>query len=127
VQGRQSRALRHCRGRDGTPNTLQNDIEAEELPEATGSTDIKTVFQAGQFLLMLLAACYLAGEIILPVILALVLNLVLQPMMRLPEKLHLPRTLAALAIILVVFGSAIGLGAALSGPAASLQRHLGPA
>ena len=102
-----------------TPNTLQTDIEAEELPEVIEPTAIKTVFQGGQFLLMLLVACYLAGEIILPVILALVLNLVLQPVMRLLEKLHLPQTLAALAIIIVVFGSAVGLGAALSGPAAS--------
>ena len=99
------------------PNLPPTDIEAEELPEA--GPDIRSVFQAGQFLLMLLAACYLAGEIILPVILALVLNLVLQPVMRLLEKLHLPRTLAALAIITEVFGSAVGLGAALSGPAAS--------
>jgi predicted PurR-regulated permease PerM len=107
-----------------TPDTLQTDIEAEERPEAIEPTDIRTVFQAGQFLLMLLAACYVAGEIILPVILALVLNLVLQPVMRLLEKLHLPRTLAALAIIMVVFGSAVGLGAALSGPAASWAQKM---
>jgi predicted PurR-regulated permease PerM len=102
-----------------TPNTLGTDTEAEELPDLPGSSDIPSMFQAGQFLLMLLAACYLAGEIILPVILALVLNLVLQPVMRLLEKLHFPRTLAALAIVIVVFGSAVGLGTALSGPAAS--------
>src|SRR5437764_13703832 len=93
-------------------NTLQTDIEAEELPEATAPTDIRTVFQAGQFLLMLLAACYFAGEIILPVILALVLNLVLQPVMRVLEKLHVPQTLSALAIIAVLFGSAVEIGRA---------------
>ena len=43
-------------------------------------------------------------------------HLVLQPLMRVLEKLHLPRTLAALAIIMVVFGSVVGLGAVLSGP-----------
>src|ERR1051326_2147340 len=102
-----------------TPHMLQANTDAEEVPEATEPTDIRIVFQAGQFLLMLLAACYFAGEIILPVILALVLNLVLQPVMRMLERLHLPRTLAALAIIMVVFGSAVGLGAALSAPAAS--------
>src|ERR1051325_10781905 len=107
-----------------TPQKLQADIEAEELPEATGPTDIRTMFQAGQFLLMLLAACYLAGEIILPVILALVLNLVLQPVMRMLERLHVPQTLAALTIIAVLFGSAVGLGAALSGPAASWAQKM---
>jgi predicted PurR-regulated permease PerM len=107
-----------------TPDKPQIDIEAEEPPDAIGTTDIKTVFQAGQFLLLVLAACYLAAEIILPVILAFVLSLVLQPLMRVLERLHLPRTVAALAIILVVFGSAIGLGAALSGPAASWAQKM---
>jgi predicted PurR-regulated permease PerM len=79
---------------------------------------------SGQFLLMLLAACYLAGEIILPIVLAFVLSLVLQPLMRLLEKLHLPRSLAALAIIMVLGGSIIGLGAALSGPAVSWAQKL---
>src|ERR1700686_271140 len=107
-----------------TPNTLRTDVEAEELPDLPGSSDIPSVFQAGQFLLMLLAACYLAGKIILPIVLAFVLNLVLQPLMRVLDKLHLPRTLAALAIIIVVFGRAVGVGAALSGPAASWAQKM---
>ena len=37
--------------------------------------------------------------------------------MRFFEKLHVPRALAAFCIILAVFGSIVGLGAALSGPA----------
>jgi predicted PurR-regulated permease PerM len=107
-----------------TPNTLRADIEAEALPEAIMPSDFRSVFQGGQFLLMLLAACYLAGEIILPIVLAFVLSLVLQPLMRLLEKLHLPRSLAALAIIVVLGGSIIGLGAALSGPAVSWAQKL---
>jgi predicted PurR-regulated permease PerM len=107
-----------------TLNTLQADIEAEELPDVIGPTDFKTVFQGGQFLLMLLVACYLAGEVILPVIVVFVLNLVFQPLMRLLGELHLPRTLAALAIILLVFGSAVGLGVALSGPASSWAQKM---
>jgi predicted PurR-regulated permease PerM len=78
-----------------------------------------SIFQAGQFVLMLLAVCYFPGETILPIVLAFILNLVLQPLMRMLEKLHLPRALAALAIIMVLFGSVVGLGAALSSPAAS--------
>ena len=104
-----------------TPNTLQTDVEAEELPDMMVPSDIRSVFQAGQFLLMLLAACYLAAEIILPIVLAFVLNLVLQPLMRLLEKLHLPRTLAALAIITVLGGTLV---AALSGPAVSWAQKL---
>ena len=97
-----------------TPNTLQADGEAEALPDTIMPSDIRPIFQGGQFLLMLLAACYLAGEIILPIVLAFVLSLVLHPLMRLLEKLHLPRSLAALAIIMVLGGSIVGLGAALS-------------
>src|SRR5512133_1175575 len=107
-----------------TSNTLQGEIEAEALPETTMPSNVGSAFQAGQFLLMLLAACYLAGEIILPIVLAFVLSLVLQPLMRLLEKLHLPRSLAALAIIMVLGGSVIGLGAALSGPAVSWAQKL---
>jgi predicted PurR-regulated permease PerM len=107
-----------------TPDTLPTDVEAEALPDMIVPSDIRSVFQAGQFLLMLLAACYLAGEIILPIVLAFVLNLVLQPLMRLLEKLHLPRILAALAIITVLCGTLVGLGAALSGPAVSWAQKL---
>ena len=104
-----------------TPETLQTDIAPDELPVPT---DIKAVFQGGLFLLAVLAACYLASEIILPVLIAFVLMLVLQPAMRLLEKLYLPRLVAALAIIIVLFGSFIGLGAALSGPAVSWAQKL---
>jgi predicted PurR-regulated permease PerM len=107
-----------------SPNRLQTEIQAEELPDVIVPADIKTVFQGGQFLLMLLAACYLASEIILPVVIAIVLMLVLQPVMRLFEKLYLPRLFAALAIIVVLFGGVVGLGAALSGPAASWAEKL---
>jgi predicted PurR-regulated permease PerM len=107
-----------------TPETPSTDIEPEELPELPVPTDIKAVFQGGLFLLAVLAACYLASEIILPVLIAFVLMLVLQPAMRLLEKLYLPRLVAALAIIIVLFGSFVGLGAALSGPAVSwAQKH----
>jgi predicted PurR-regulated permease PerM len=107
-----------------TPNILQDNIEAEALPDTLVPSDIRSVFLAGQFILMLLAACYFAGEIILPIVLAFVLNLVLQPLMRPLEKLHLPRTFAALAIIMVLGGSIIGIGAALSGPAISWAQKL---
>jgi len=102
-----------------TPDSPPTDIEARELPDFPVPADIKTVFQGGLFLLALLAACYVAGEIILPIVLAFVLKLVLQPAMRLFEHLHLPRVIASLAIILVLFGGFVGLGTALSGPAAS--------
>jgi predicted PurR-regulated permease PerM len=66
------------------PNLLRADSEAAELPDM--QVDVRMAFQGGLFLLALLAACYAAGEIILPVVLAFVLNLVvLQPAMRVLE------------------------------------------
>jgi len=87
-------------------------------------SDIKTVFLGGLFLLGLLAAVYVAAEIVLPIVLAFVLSLVLQPAMRALERVHLPRGVAAILLILVLFGTLGGLGAALSGPAASWVQKL---
>lgn len=87
-------------------------------------SDIKTVFLGGLFLLGVLAACYVAADIVLPVVLALVLKLVLQPAMRALERVHLPNGVSAFLIILMLFGTLAGLGAALSGPAASWAQKL---
>jgi predicted PurR-regulated permease PerM len=107
-----------------TPNTLHTDVVTEELPDAPVPRDSKTVFLGGLFLLAMLAASYVAAEIIFPIVLAFVLMLVLQPAMHLFERLHFPRSIAAVAIIMVVFGTFVGLGAALSGPAASWAQKL---
>ena len=67
--------------------------------------------------LALLTVAYVAADIILPIVLALVLKLLFQPVMRLLEKLGVPRSIAALLLILAVFGAIVGIGAAASGPA----------
>jgi predicted PurR-regulated permease PerM len=97
---------------------------ATDADDVSVSPDIKAIFQGGIFLLMLLGACYAAAEIILPIVLALVLMLVLQPAMRFLERWYLPRGLAALALIVMLFGALIGLGTALSGPASTWAQKL---
>jgi predicted PurR-regulated permease PerM len=87
-------------------------------------SDIKTLFLGGLFLLAMLAACYVASEIVLPIVLAFVLSLVLQPAMRVFERIRLPRGVAAMLLILVLFGTLGGLGTALSGPAANWAQKL---
>ena len=87
-------------------------------------SDIKTVFLGGLFLLAMLAACYAASEIVLPIVLAFVLSLVVQPAMRVFERIRLPRGIAAMLLILVLFGTLGGLGTALSGPAANWAQKL---
>jgi predicted PurR-regulated permease PerM len=99
-------------------------VAADDDDDLPIPSDIKTVFLGGLFLLGVLAACYVAAEIVLPVVLAFVLKLVLQPVMRAFERAHLPHGIAALLIIVTLFGALAGLGAALSGPAASWAQKL---
>jgi predicted PurR-regulated permease PerM len=87
-------------------------------------SDINTVFLGGLFLLAMLAACYVAAEIVLPIVLAFVLSLVLQPAMRVLERVRLPRGIAAILLILVLFGTLGGFGTVLSGPATSWAQKL---
>ena len=61
-------------------------------------SDPKVIFLGGIFALALLAALYVAAEIVLPFVLAVVLKLLLQPAMRLLERWHVPRILAALLL-----------------------------
>jgi len=61
--------------------------------------DIRGVFQGGLFMLALLAALYAGREIVLPIVLAIILNLLLQPALRMLERLHAPRMLGALLLI----------------------------
>ena len=95
------------------PAELSDDTLASSVP------DLRTVFQGGTFLLLLLAACYGAAEIVLPIAVAFVLMLVLQPAMRFLQRWRVPRGLAAAALIILLFGALGGLGTVLSGPAAS--------
>ena len=76
------------------------------------------------FVLALLATAYVAGEIVLPLVFAFTLKLLLQPIMRLLERLRVPRAIAALLLIIVLFGTIVGLGAAISGPAGAWAAKL---
>ena len=97
---------------------------AEEPEELPLPSDPKAAFLAGLFILALLAAAYVASEILLPLVFAIILKLLLQPGMRLLERLHVPRILAALLLILALFGTIVGLGAAISGPAGTWAAKL---
>jgi predicted PurR-regulated permease PerM len=92
-------------------------IAAAEAPSMPLPSDPRTIFLGGLFILAAFGALYAASAIILPVILAFLLKLLLQPLMRLLERARLPRALGALIIILLVVAGLIGLGTVLSGPA----------
>jgi predicted PurR-regulated permease PerM len=93
-------------------------------PEMPLPEDARTVFLGGLFLLAVLAALYVASEIILPIVLAFVLKLLLQPIVRLGERAHLPRAMGALFALILVMGVLAGLGTLLTGPATHWAQHL---
>lgn len=72
----------------------------------------------GIFLLLLFFALYFTGEVMQPIIFAIILYMVLQPAMRWATKLRVPKAVAALFIIFVFYGGVGVLGFTLSGPAA---------
>jgi predicted PurR-regulated permease PerM len=102
----------------GTASTTE---PAAEMPLPA---DPKTIFLGGLFVLALLTAAYVAGEIMLPLVFAFTLKLLLQPFFRILERLHIPRALAALLLILALFGTIVGLGTAISGPAGNWAAKL---
>ena len=98
--------------------------EAADETEMPLPSDPKTFFLGGLFALGVLAALYVASSIILPVVLAFVLNLLLQPVVRLLGRVHLPRAVGALLTVLLVVGALVGFVAALSVPAATWAERL---
>jgi predicted PurR-regulated permease PerM len=101
------------------PEQPADDPDGMPLP-----SDLRTVFLGGLFLLALLAVFYAAREIVLPIVLAFILMLVLRPAMRTLERLRVPRTLGALLLISLLFGTIVAFATALSGPAASWAAKL---
>ena len=98
--------------------------EAADETEMPLPSDPQTFFLGGLFALGVLAALYVASPIILPVVLAFVLNLLLQPAVRLLGRVHLPRAVGALLTVLLFIGALVGLVAALSVPAATWAERL---
>jgi predicted PurR-regulated permease PerM len=80
--------------------------------------DARTVFQGTLCGIAVLACLYVAQDIVLPVVLALVLKLLLQPLVSLLERLHVPKPAGALVALAVLLSVFIGLGMLLSSPAA---------
>jgi hypothetical protein len=66
-------------------------VQSAEVPEGMPlPADPKAVFRGGLFVLALLATAYVASEIVLPLVFAIVLKLLLQPAMRMVERLRVP-------------------------------------
>jgi predicted PurR-regulated permease PerM len=109
---------------DDLPEPPAAVTEAADETEMPLPSDPRTFFLGGLFALGVLAALYVASSVILPIVFALVLNLLLQPGVRLLGRLHLPRAVGALLTVLLVIGALVGLVAALSVPAANWAERL---
>jgi predicted PurR-regulated permease PerM len=115
---------------DAVLSMVPTDQETEVVPPAEAPeelplpSDPKVIFLGGLFVLALLATAYVASEIVLPLVFAVILKLLLQPAMRMLERLHVPRIFAALLLILALFGTIVGLGTAISGPAGTWAAKL---
>jgi predicted PurR-regulated permease PerM len=90
---------------------------AEKREEMPLPQDMQSLVLTGIFCLLILYTLYFASEIVLPIVFAFVLNLLLQPSMRVFARLHVPKVIAALLMIALFFGSLGVLGFTLSGPA----------
>ncbi|MGI4976411.1 MAG: AI-2E family transporter [Janthinobacterium lividum] len=85
---------------------------------ASANFDARTVSMVMLAVLAVFYTLWAAAEIVLPLTLAVVLNLLLSPAMRfLTSRLRFPRLLAALLLIVVLFGVAAALMFAISFPA----------
>src|ERR1039458_6609308 len=84
----------------------------------------QTFFLGGIFAFCVFAALYLASPIILPVVLAFVLKLLLQPAVHLLQRVHLPRPVGAFLTVLLAIGTLGGVVAGLSVPAANWATKL---
>ena len=67
--------------------------------------------------LALLVTAYLAAEIVQPMVFAFALNLLMRPGLRFLTRWRVPKAAAALILIVALFATIVGVGAAISGPA----------
>jgi predicted PurR-regulated permease PerM len=88
--------------------------DAPRLPQ-----DVRSVMLSGIFVLLVFYTLYATGEITIPLVFAILFKLLLQPGVRLLERLRFPVPVAALAMIALLFALLAGAGYLLSGPAAS--------
>lgn len=80
---------------------------------------IRSVILSGIFVLLAFYTLYFTAEIAIPLAFAVLLKLLLQPGVRQLMRLRLPQSIAALIIIVALFGVVVGGGYMLATPAAT--------
>ena len=72
-----------------------------------------TTLAAVLFGVIIVAALYFGREVLVPIVLAVLLSFILAPLVRLAQRLRIPRILAVLAVVAVAFAIILGLGAVI--------------
>jgi predicted PurR-regulated permease PerM len=108
-----------------TPDSLETGGQVSEWRLAIWSPqEAQTVFQGILCVLAVLVSLYIAQDIVLPVVLAFVLKLLLQPLVSLLERLRVPKPAGALIGLALLLSLFVGLGMLLSSPAARWASEL---
>ena len=98
------------------------DDQKTEAPQSNGSgsrsfADLSTPIY-GLFILGILYTLYIAHQIVLPIILAVLTSLLLAPLVKKAYlRWRIPRVVSALVLVLAVLAGILGLGAAVATPA----------
>jgi predicted PurR-regulated permease PerM len=106
------------------PPKKETTEEAFANAERPLPSDPKTFYLGGLFFLAVLVTCYFGQPIVVPVVMAFFLKMLLQPIVRILARCKIPRPIAALLAMLLLALVLIGLGVALSMPAASWGKAL---
>jgi len=102
----------------GGPRMAAEPQAEAEAPVVSRLANIQTIALVVLAVLAVLWAMHAAAEIVVPLLLALVLKLTLQPLMRfMTSRLHLPLTLSAAVAIAALFGVVAAVGLAVAVPA----------
>lgn len=94
-----------------TPDCLRTSgHRVEDRPEMPLAWEARTIFLGILCLIAVLACLYIAQDIVVPVVLALVLKLLFQPLVSLLERAHVPRVAGALIALPCCSRSSSALG-----------------
>jgi predicted PurR-regulated permease PerM len=99
------------------PKRLERDLDA--VRESASVWNAVSLLLTGIFSLLFLCFLYFAREIVVPVIVAFILNLLLQPVMKTITGIRIPKPLAAIVTICLFLSVLAGFGFTLSGPASA--------
>ena len=102
----------------------ESTAEALANAEKPLPADPKTIYLGGLFVLAVLIVCYHAQAVVVPLVMAIVLKMMLQPLVRLLNRWQMPRAVGALIAMAVLGTVLVGLGFLLSMPAASFAEAI---